>query len=348
VTVPHRAALLVCLVFAANATVVAHDVSQSISQVTVEGRAIRVRLSLDGIELRYLDMNGDDRLSFAELDRVIDRVYADVTRHYVVRGPGSATHTTLERYDVVDNHAIDLELAYVFEAAVTTVTITSTLEQLTRPGHRHLTSVTGLGGVRQAVIGGNAGTASFAAEPRSTMSIGGEFLTLGLEHIVTGYDHLAFLVGLVLASTTLLSLAKVITFFTIAHSMTLALATFDLVVMPPRLIESLIAASIGYLALESLFRATVSKPYLVTFLFGLVHGFGFSNILREMDLPQGLKAVSLFSFNVGVEIGQLAFVLVMFPVIGLLRDVKLPIRQTISVCLLGLALYWFAERAFSG
>jgi hydrogenase/urease accessory protein HupE len=172
---------------------------------------------------------------------------------------------------------------------------------------------------------------------------------LGVEHIFTGYDHLAFLVCLLIATTTFPSLVKVITSFTFAHSITLALATFDLVMLPTRLTESLIALSIVYVAIENLLQFRAVERYRITFLFGLVHGFGFSTVLREMQLPRASLAVSLFSFNAGVEIGQIAFVSMVFPLVLFLSSRRWPqLRPAVSLSVVCLAVYWFVQRAFLG
>ena len=168
-----------------------------------------------------------------------------------------------------------------------------------------------------------------------------------MEHIFTGYDHLAFLLGLIVATGTLSSLVKVITSFTLAHSITLALATFNVVALPTRLTESVIALSIAYVAAENLFQFHVMKRYYVTFLFGLVHGFGFSNVLRDMQLPRASLALSLFSFNLGVEIGQVAFVLLIFPAVqDLMKSGWTKLQPAVSTVIACLAVYWFVQRAF--
>lgn len=338
-----------CLVAALSVTARAHDLSQSVSDVMVVGdREARVVLNVDGLELGGLDADGDARISFGELERSIEDVFERARGHFLVHAADAPVRTTLEHYAVVDDHAVRLEIRYSFDEPITALTVTSRLDRVTHPAHRHLTNVRAFGADHQAVLGGSAPTATFTPERRPLLGTVSEFLRLGLEHIVTGYDHLAFLAGLVLVSASLFSLVGVITFFTIAHSITLALATFDVVVLPGYWVESVIALSIGYVALESLLRDRAFKPYFVTFAFGLVHGFGFANILRDMSLPRGTRALSLFSFNVGVEIGQLAFVLLLFPLVGFLGSRGVPVRQTVSVCLIGMALYWFTQRAFIG
>jgi hypothetical protein len=141
----------------------------------------------------------------------------------------------------------------------------------------------------------------------------------------------------------------VITSFTLAHSITLALATFNLVNLPSRLTESLIAVSIGYIAAENLLNFRVMKRYYVTFFFGLVHGFGFSTVLRDMELPRSSLALSLFSFNFGVELGQITFVLLIFPLVqDLVKSGWSRLKPAVSAGVGCLAVYWFVQRAFLG
>lgn len=134
------------------------------------------------------------------------------------------------------------------------------------------------------------------------------FLVLGIEHILTGYDHLAFLLALLIAGGSLRHNARIITSFTLAHSLTLALATFGLVNISPAIVEPLIAASIVFVGLENLFSRRLAARWLVTFSFGLIHGLGFASTLRELGIG-GLgarAAIPLLSFNLGVEVAQIA------------------------------------------
>jgi hypothetical protein len=177
----------------------------------------------------------------------------------------------------------------------------------------------------------------------------GSFFVMGIHHILSGYDHLLFLVGLLLPGGGLLSLAKIITAFTIAHSVTLSLAVLQIVTLPDRLIEAVIALSIAFVAAENLFlNPTVSRRWLVSFFFGLVHGFGFSSALRELGLPAHGLLVSLFGFNVGVEVGQGLVVAACLPFLLLLRQSRWENRavSTSSVAILVAGLVLFVERAF--
>ena len=154
---------------------------------------------------------------------------------------------------------------------------------------------------------------------------------------------------MLIATASLRSLIKTITSFTIAHSITLALATFDIVILPSRFTESMIALSILYVAVENLIRKRTIERWRITFLFGLVHGFGFSNVLREMQLPRTNLALSLFSFNLGVELGQVIFVVLLFAALDdLMKRGWTVLRPAISIMIALLAAYWFIQRAFFG
>jgi hydrogenase/urease accessory protein HupE len=177
------------------------------------------------------------------------------------------------------------------------------------------------------------------------------FLRLGIEHIWTGYDHLFFLAGLLVVCTHLRSAVGIITSFTIAHAITLGLAATDTVHLSGRLVDPLIAASILFVGLENLYRREAeprSRP-LVAFIFGLVHGFGFADVLRGLGLgTHGTSlAVPLFGFNLGVELGQLAVATVALPIIWRLRKSPGFSRRgipLISGAVAATGLYWLIKR----
>ena len=142
----------------------------------------------------------------------------------------------------------------------------------------------------------------------------GTYLTLGIEHILTGIDHLLFVLALLLLTTGTWRLVKTVTAFTVAHSITLGLATLGIVHVPSRPVEAVIALSIVFVAAEIVQarrgRAGLAAqmPWIVAFIFGLLHGFGFAGALSEVGLPEGHIPVALLFFNLGVEAGQLLFV----------------------------------------
>lgn len=344
------AILSLCVVFTLAISASAHEVSRSQSTLRVSGSEVLGTVTLDLVELGSVDVNRDDVVSFEELEPHIDRIYSGLKAHFSVGAPEPLVRTTVLRYDIVEDHMLVFQMQYTFERELSAITVTSRLHEMLRPDHRHFVSIQFANEVQQSVLAAASVATTFTAvaPPPRNQTIW-RFLTLGVEHIITGYDHLAFLVCLLLATTTFWSLVRVITSFTIAHSITLALAIFDVVILPSRLVESVIALSIAYVAFENLLGVRVMDRSIVTFLFGLVHGFGFSTILREMDLQEGALALPLFSFNVGVEIGQIAFVAVMMPVLYLFNRGGLQaLRHAVSLGIGVLAIYWFAQRAFLG
>ena len=176
-----------------------------------------------------------------------------------------------------------------------------------------------------------------------------EFTLLGIEHILTGYDHLLFLIGLHIVDRKVVHIVKVVTAFTVAHSFTLGLAVFDVVTLPVRPVESLIALSIAYIAVENLIlKKRPKKRWIIAFGFGLVHGFGFAGILKDIGLAETRLLISLFSFNIGVEIGQIGVVTLLFPILVGIRRIRweLTFQRAMSVCILIFGVVWFVERAF--
>ena len=187
----------------------------------------------------------------------------------------------------------------------------------------------------------------------------------GIWHIWIGFDHILFLVALLLPAVLVrqqrtwsptpslraasVDVLKVVTAFTVAHSITLSLAVLGVVSLPARLVESVIAASVVIAALNNL-RGTIDrKRWLMAFVFGLVHGFGFASVLADLGLPQGALALALVGFNVGVELGQLAIVAVFLPLAFLLRATsfyRVGVLRLGSLAVALLASWWFVQRAF--
>lgn len=183
-----------------------------------------------------------------------------------------------------------------------------------------------------------------------------DYFVLGVEHILSGWDHLAFVLGLVLLVGPGRNLIWTITAFTLGHSVTLVAATLGLIAVPQAAVEAFIALSIYVLAIE-IFRQRAGKkgllirlPWLAAATFGLLHGLGFAGALSEAGLPAGEIPAALFAFNIGIETGQLAFVLVLW--IGMLllrRAPTLPawVTQMPAYVVGTLGIFWFLERAFA-
>ncbi|MEK6677347.1 MAG: HupE/UreJ family protein [Planctomycetota bacterium] len=188
------------------------------------------------------------------------------------------------------------------------------------------------------------------AQKRDHLGTAIRYGVLGYEHIVPkGLDHILFVLGLFLLSTKWRPLLWQVTAFTIAHSLTLALAVCGVVSLSSRVVEPLIAASIAYVAIENVVTTNL-KPWrpAVVFGFGLLHGMGFASVLRELGLPQGELVTALLMFNVGVEFGQLSVVLLAFLAVGWFRQkewYRLRITVPASVMIAGVGLYWCVTRA---
>ena len=194
------------------------------------------------------------------------------------------------------------------------------------------------------------------AGARSTAATAMTFFVHGIEHILFGFDHLLFVLGLVLIVASPRALFLTITAFTVAHSITLALATLGVVHVPGPPVEAAIALSILLLATEIVHRErgeiglTARWPWVVAFAFGLLHGFGFASALADIGLPQGDIPLALFAFNVGVECGQLVFVGTVFGVLWVTRRLLLGPRverralRVAPYAIGGLAAFWLFER----
>ncbi len=174
------------------------------------------------------------------------------------------------------------------------------------------------------------------------------FAGLGIEHILTGYDHILFLISLLILGGGLKYLLKVVTAFTLSHSITLSLAALNIFTLPSRWVECAIALSIAYVATENLWRKDSVGRWKLAFGFGLIHGLGFASALQELDLPRTNIAISLASFNIGVELGQISIVLVIYLLLAYLQKFPwdLAVRRLVSIGVIIMSLIWFWERAF--
>lgn len=185
----------------------------------------------------------------------------------------------------------------------------------------------------------------------STGTAFADFLKLGVEHIWTGYDHLLFLLALLVVCRGVRSMLAIVTCFTLAHSLTLAAGTLDCFILPSRWVEPLIAASIVFVGAENLIRrgAEPKGRWALTFGFGLIHGFGFASVLRDLGVGAGSGGVilPLLSFNLGVELGQVAIALATLPILWKLRSNGAFLRfgvPALSSLTVAAGLFWLLQR----
>ncbi len=186
---------------------------------------------------------------------------------------------------------------------------------------------------------------------QSAMSVIAKFVPEGIHHILIGPDHLLFLIGLLLLGGSMRRLLLVVTSFTVAHSITLSLAALDIFTPPARIIEPAIALSIVYVGFDNLLvKEGRDVRAWIAFAFGFIHGFGFANVLREMDLPRSALGWSLFSFNFGVEIGQMLVVVIVASALAALRARSEWAGRKVafagSIVVIAAGAFWFVQRVF--
>ena len=190
------------------------------------------------------------------------------------------------------------------------------------PSHRGIGRLDTIGQSQEFLFDIEVTELEFSARPvqeRLSPSFSFRIFSYGVEHIMKGFDHLLFLIILLLVARRLLELISIVTAFTIAHSITLALAWFDLVVVADHFVESLIALSIAYVAAENIWGGHYKYRWMLVFFFGTIHGLGFSTVLREVDTSGVGILTTLLAFNLGVEAGQLLVVAVTYPLITLFQ-----------------------------
>lgn len=264
--------------------------------------------------------------------------------------PGSVSRPAPDRANIV------ITVDYACPGRVRGLALRDDLSDELGDGYHALTSFEGSDGSRQYVLEPErrearvdlSGAAEQGSPDRPPANGVVAFFRLGIEHILSGFDHLLFLFALILRGGTIGSLLVIVTAFTVAHSITLALAVLDLVTLPPQLVEPVIALSIVYVAFENIFfERAVSRRWAVGFVFGLVHGFGFAGALLELGLPTGALVGSLVSFNLGVEAGQALVIAGLLPALLWLRRFEWERRAvtTLSALVLTAGLALLVERA---
>jgi HupE/UreJ protein len=197
----------------------------------------------------------------------------------------------------------------------------------------------------------NADRTYYTGTTQGAVAVIKTFIPAGIHHILIGPDHILFLIGLLLLGGGWKALLKIVTAFTIGHSITLSLAALNIVTPPPNIIEPAIALSIVFVGADNLVRGGGRDVRaLIALTFGLVHGFGFANVLREFGLPREALGWSLFSFNVGVEIGQLFIVLLVATALALVRRRSEIVGSRVafagSLVVVAAGAYWFVQRVF--
>jgi len=221
--------------------------------------------------------------------------------------------------------------------------------------HRGMASITIAGSTQSAVLGGDHTRLTAGAGDSGRWHQASGYLRHGIWHIWTGYDHILFLLSLLLPAVLAKSwrpasadVLRIVTAFTLAHSITLSLAALQVLALPSRLVESAIAASVAIAALNNIWPLVQGKRWLAAFAFGLVHGFGFAGVLGDLGLPKDATVLALATFNIGVELGQLAIVAAFVPLAYAARSTwaynQLMVKGG-SAGIAVLAMVWLVQRA---
>ena len=387
----------------ASTSALAHKPSDSYLTMSVpkNGADVTVRWDIALRDLDYvlqLDRDNDGALTWGEVRARGDDITKYATANLVLSSKDKPCALTIAAPMQLDKHS-DGTYAVLSLSAACGAALTDALQVKysllfdVDPSHRGLVqwlppgsaSTDGKAGEALSVIlGTESATQNLPFQPPSKWQSFKQYVVEGAFHIWIGYDHILFLLTLLLPAVLIFSknktvrpepvegfrqaqpertliqpapsfmaalkeVLKVVTAFTLAHSITLSLAALGIISLPSRWVESIIAASIIVAAIQNIRGVVDSKRWVMAFGFGLIHGFGFASVLADLGLPQNALITALVGFNVGIEGGQLAIVAVFMPLAFWLRSTKfyqVGIFKWGSVLIALLALYWFVQRAF--
>ncbi|MFK4385581.1 HupE/UreJ family protein [Bradyrhizobium sp. USDA 223] len=312
-------AVLLGLAFPAEA----HEVNLVTARVALSpDRTVNVELGLKGSDVdrlvgRKIYDARRDAVDPAAVEAARSAILAYMRTHLAVTG-GAKACVAGDAAILADGDGIIYRNSFACAAAAGDIIYRSTVLTEKDPAARQIVLIAQGRSEKQALLDVGNTTVTLSTAPPSLWTTMQRYVVTGIEHIFLGYDHIAFLVAVVLWARRLVPVIKIVTAFTIAHSLTLSLAALNILVIPSRIVEPAIAASIVFVAVENFFSRDVDRRWRVAFLFGLIHGFGFAGVLREIGLPPDAIVPALAAFNVGVEIGQIAIVALMLPALGLL------------------------------
>ena len=315
-----------------------------------------------------LDADGDGAITWGEVRAKHGDIAAYALARLALRADDAPCRVKAGA-QMLENHTDGtytvLPLAIDCGASAAQLSVGYTLFADIDPQHRGLLNLRALGSARTAVLDPQAPPQRLDLTRPDRWAQFTDYLREGVWHIWIGFDHILFLLSLLLPAVLLWramrwhpvddaraafwDVFRIVTSFTVAHSITLSLAALYVVSLPSRLVESAIAASVVVAALNNLKPLVQARRWVVAFGFGLIHGFGFATVLAELGLPSDALVLALVGFNLGVEVGQLAIVALFLPLAYSLRRSRL-YRRTVmaggSVLIALVAAVWFVERAF--
>jgi hypothetical protein len=359
------------LAFAAS-NALAHKPSDSYLAISVEGVEVRGQWDIALRDLDFaigIDDNGDGDITWGE----VKAHHADIAAYALARlklRSGDAACPVHATEFLVDDHSDGAYSVMRFEGACKdeagTIEISYSLFADLDPQHKGLLRLEHGGGTRTGIFSPERATQTFELGRISALTQFFDYAREGVWHIWIGFDHILFLLSLLLPAVLAFGdgrwraverfppafwdVFKIVTSFTVAHSITLSLAALGVLSLPSRLVESAIATSVVLAALNNVFPLVHGRRWMVAFAFGLIHGFGFASVLRDLGLPQNALLIALVGFNLGVEAGQLAIVSAFLPAAYWLRATWLYRRLVFtggSLAIVAVAGIWLVERAFN-
>ena len=351
------AGCIAAAVLLAAGSAAAHTVGLSIGDYLLNGAHVRATITLRtddaALAVSGLDSNGDGNVSEAELGRVRPVLQTDFIDALAVEADGEACHGTLD--DATLEPPDGLRMVAVYDCPrepVSTLTFRFGFLDRLRRDHRHLATVHLPGGDVESLI--------LPSQPDLVVRVGeggshgfGSLLRAGVLHILTGADHLAFLLALVLGGTLIperrarvTALVAMLTAFTVGHSASLAIATLAGFAPGPRLVEPAVALSVAYVGGENLFQRGIQQRWMLTLVFGFVHGFALAGGLIPLGLPHDELPGALLGFNLGVEVGQLLVLLVTLPPLALVAGKAWypTVVRIVSGFIVLAGIGWFLQR----
>jgi len=350
--------------FASTSTAVAHQINLTNARVVVmPDRVVKTEIALKGSDAdRVAGTSVFDEKSGTVRPTTLAAsaapILAYVTSHSAILGADDAACQPGAGHVSADGDGVVVQLSWSCTGVADPLRYRSTvLTDVSADARQVVLIGDGPNPAQDLLDASRTETALTEAAPPTLWHVIASYAKAGIEHIFLGYDHIAFLAAVMLWARRLWPVVKVVTAFTLAHSITLSLAALDIVRIPSEITEPAIAASIVYVAAENFFSRDVGNRWRITFGFGLIHGFGFASALQEFGLPRSALVPALASFNLGVEIGQIAIVSIVLPLlIGIDRLLAsrpgVPIAPrsravavySISAVIICLGSYWFLAR----
>ena len=366
-----RAALLALGVLLAAAAQ-AHKPSDSYLTLRVEGSAVHGQWDIALRDLDFaigLDTNEDGNITWGEVRAHHSEIAAYALARLAIEAGGAPCPARATEH-LIDNHSDGayavLRFTVQCAAPIATLDLHYSLFADLDPQHKGLLNLQYAGATRTAVFGPDSARQRFELHEVGLAAQFLQYVREGIWHIWVGFDHILFLLSLLLPAVLAFAAGawqpvagfrpafwdvfKIVTSFTVAHSITLSLAALGVIDLPTRLTESAIALSVVLAALNNVFPLVHGRRWMVAFAFGLIHGFGFASVLKDLGLPQNALLLALVGFNLGVEIGQLAIVSVFLPLAYAMRASWFYRRLVFvggSLAISAVASVWLVERAFN-